>query len=265
LKLMRKGTSVFQNLQFLKNCLRYKIGPAWNLLIGFPGEPESTFRKYAEDLPLLSHLPPPEGCFTVRFDRYSPYYDQAAEYGLELHPVDYYRLTYPFPDGDLDDLAYYFIDRGSGEYMTAAALWRGKLGELVDAWREKWTEDGSTPQLRLDIDAEGGVVTDSRSGATRTVRLEPGSVALLTHLERPSRLDKLAAELPAVDDLGRSLAQLRDNDLLLVEGERAMSLVMMDTGVDPMPRLRRPTVVGGRRPLTLLVDQPATGGEHAGA
>jgi len=264
LKLMRKGTSVFQNLQFLKNCSRFNIGPAWNLLIGFPGEPESTFRKYAEDLPLLSHLPPPEGCFTVRFDRYSPYYNQAAEYGLDLHPVDYYRLTYPFPDGDLEDLAYYFIDRGSGDYMVAAALWQGKLGELVNAWREKWTEDGSSPQLRLDRDAEGAVVTDSRSGATRTIRLEPSSVALLTHLERPSRLDRLATELPDIDDLDRSLAQLRDNDLILTEAERAMSLVMMDTGIDPMPRLRRPTVVGGRRPLTLLVDQPAAGGKEAG-
>jgi hypothetical protein len=149
--------------------------------------------------------------------------------------------------------------------MMAAALWQGKLGALVDAWREKWTADGSSPQLRLDRDAEGGIVTDSRSGATRTVRLEPSSVALLTHLERPSRLDKLAAELPDIDDLDRSLAQLRNNDLLLVEGERAMSLVMMDTGIDPMPRLRRPTVVGGRRPLKLLVDQPAVGGTGAGS
>jgi ribosomal peptide maturation radical SAM protein 1 len=36
LKLMGKGTTSFQNVNFLKNCRRFGIYPAWNLLIGFP-------------------------------------------------------------------------------------------------------------------------------------------------------------------------------------------------------------------------------------
>jgi hypothetical protein len=72
LKWMRKGTSVFQNLQFLINSVRYGIYPAWNLLIGFPGEELEVYEKYLEDMPLLYHLTPPGGVHPVRFDRFSP-------------------------------------------------------------------------------------------------------------------------------------------------------------------------------------------------
>ena len=111
LKLMRKGTNVFQNLSLLKNCVTYDIKPSWNLLVGFPGEGEEVYKKYVQDLPLLRHLPPPSGVFPVRFDRYSPYFVQAAHYGLDLHPIDYYELIYPFDEEVLSNLAYYFSDR----------------------------------------------------------------------------------------------------------------------------------------------------------
>jgi ribosomal peptide maturation radical SAM protein 1 len=260
LKLMRKGTSVFQNLQLLKNCVRYGIDPSWNLLIGFPGEPESTLAKYAEDLPLLTHLPPPSGCWKVRFDRYSPYYNQASDYGLELQPLDYYRLTYPFPQTALADLAYYFVDCGTEDYMLAAASWNGKLADLVDGWRERWYKT-ERPQLRLESDAEGAVIRDSRTTAARTVRLDRDCLALLEHLDRPARLDRLGAELPGLDT-DRCLRVLLDNRLLLVEGNRAMNLVLIDSAADPMPRPRRTiqgTVRPGKRQLVELAAAGARG------
>lgn len=245
LKLMRKGTSAFQNLHLLKNCVRYGVAPSWNLLIGFPGEPESTFEKYSRDLPLLTHLPPPDGCWQVRFDRYSPYFDQAEEYGLELRPLDFYPLTYPFPEADLGDLAYYFVDDGAGEYMIAAARWSQQLRGLVADWRARW--DGpERPILRLERDAHEAVIVDTRS-APRTIRLDSGSLALLEHLSRPARLDRVAAELPGID-IDRCLGVLRAASLLFEEGNRAMSLVVTDSAVDPWPRPRR-TVVGTRKLL----------------
>jgi ribosomal peptide maturation radical SAM protein 1 len=252
LKLMRKGTSAFQNLQLMKNCLRYGIKPNWNLLIGFPGEPESTFEKYAADLPLLTHLPAPDGCFTVRFDRYSPYFNNAAEYGLDLHPVDNYRLVYPFPEADLADLAYYFVDRATNDYALAAAMWSRRLNTLVEDWHQRWAEQ-DRPELRLERDADGGVVVDTRGDTPRTVRLDPQTTALLEHLDRPTRVDRIAGDLPGVDDLERRLAELRGHGLLFAEEQRVMSLVLADTGVDPMPRPRRATVVGARRTLPLAV------------
>ena len=54
LKLMKKGTTAFQNVNFLKMCSLYGIKPHWNLLVGFPGEGEEVYRRYLDVLPLLS-------------------------------------------------------------------------------------------------------------------------------------------------------------------------------------------------------------------
>ena len=238
LKLMRKGTSTFQNIQLLKNCVRYGITPSWNLLIGFPGEPEETFRKYARDLPKLTHLPPPDGCWPVRFDRYSPYFNQAESYGLDLEPLDYYRLTYPFPVEDLSDLAYYFVDRGAGDYMVAAAQWSHVLRALVAQWHAAW--DGpQRPQLVLARDADGAHVVDTRGGEARKIPLDADALALLELLDRPVRIDRLGDGLPAGTDAEAALAVLTEHDLVLLEGVRAMSLVFSDSAQDPMPRPRR--------------------------
>ncbi|HEX8904057.1 MAG TPA: RiPP maturation radical SAM C-methyltransferase, partial [Longimicrobiaceae bacterium] len=136
LKLMRKGTSVFQNLSFLINSVRYGIEPMWNLLIGFPGEEISVYEKYASELHLLTHLVPPSGVYPVRFDRFSPYYEEAGAYGLDLHPLDWYELTYPWPPEALENLAYYFSDHEYGaEYAMNAARMLRPLREQVDRWK----------------------------------------------------------------------------------------------------------------------------------
>lgn len=108
LKLMKKGTTAFQNLKLLKLCAYYAGAPYWNLLVGFPGEDEQVFRRYIEAIPLLTHLHPPTSAHAVRFDRYSPYYYEAEKYHLDLRPLDFYALIYPFPEEDLRNLAYYF-------------------------------------------------------------------------------------------------------------------------------------------------------------
>ncbi|WP_214106915.1 RiPP maturation radical SAM C-methyltransferase [Acrocarpospora catenulata] len=252
LKLMKKGSSAFQNLQLLKNCVRYGISPAWNLLIGFPGEPESTFEKYVADLPLLTHLPPPEGVFPVRFDRYSPYFNNAEEFGLDLHPVDHYGLTYPFPEESLRDLAYYFNDRSFSPYLIAVARWLRPLAAAVSAWCAAWEDDGRRPELRLEEVDGGWEVYDSRRGTAERYPLDPATAEVLLTLERPTRLDRLGAELPHVEGVAERVAELRHLGLVFVEGERAMSLIMAETGVDPLPRPRR-SLVSARRRLPITV------------
>ncbi|MFD2350415.1 RiPP maturation radical SAM C-methyltransferase [Nonomuraea ferruginea] len=134
LKLMKKGSSAFQNIQLLKNCVRYGIAPAWNLLIGFPGEPESTFAKYLGDLPSLAHLPPPEGVFPVRFDRYSPYFNQARRLRARPTPGGPLPAHLPLPRG-VAELAGLLLQRPGrrtvhdrcGQVDPAAHRGRGRL------------------------------------------------------------------------------------------------------------------------------------------
>jgi magnesium-protoporphyrin IX monomethyl ester (oxidative) cyclase len=249
---MKKGTSVFQNIQLLKNCVRAGIEPAWNLLLGFPGEPESTFAGYVSSMPLLAHLAPPEGAFPVRFDRYSPYFNNAAEYGLDLHPVDHYRLSYPFPEEALREVAYYFADRSISPYMVSVARWIRPIAEAVGVWKEGWNRPEGRPVLRMEQRDGTWWIEDSRPGRRASYPLDALTADLLIKLDRPTRLDRLQSELPHVTTLAARLESLRDRGLIFTEGERAMSLALADTGVDPMRRPRRDTVVGARRTLPVL-------------
>jgi ribosomal peptide maturation radical SAM protein 1 len=225
LKLMRKGTSVFQNLQFLINALRYGIEPAWNLLIGFPGEEIEVYEKYLEDLPLLTHLFPPAGVFPVRFDRFSPYYEEAAAYGLDLQPLDWYELTYPFPPRALADLAYYFSDQNyAAPYAMNAARMVTRLREKVERWKALWN-GGEPPVLRLEERHGTAYVVDSRSGTRKEDELSDDTRRVLDALSVPRKRAAIEKEAPGVD-VPAELDDLMDRGLVFHEGERYLSLLV---------------------------------------
>jgi magnesium-protoporphyrin IX monomethyl ester (oxidative) cyclase len=163
--------------------------------------------------------------FPVRFDRFSPYFDEAEGYGLDLHPVDWYELTYPFPRESLADLAYYFSDHNYGaDYATNAARMVGKLREKVDRWKTLW-RSAARPELRLS--ERGGVafVYDSRTGAPVEYPLSDGGRRLLEALSTAKKLPNVAKELEGVD-VEAELAKLMDRGLVFHEGERYMSLII---------------------------------------
>jgi magnesium-protoporphyrin IX monomethyl ester (oxidative) cyclase len=237
LQLMAKGTTVFLNLQFLQKCLKYDVNPLWNLLIGFPGEDAEVYRKYVADLPRLIHLPPPEGTFLVRFDRYSPYYTKSDEYGLDLQPLDFYRLIYPepvVPEEHLQDLAYYFADQNLAPYQYRAIEHLGDLKRLIKAWREAWESDAPTPRLVLTGDAPGDLgVLDTRFGSSQWVPVTPEAAAMLRRLTSPVKADKLPGELdmPA-DRVQALLADFDKRKFLFHEGDSILSLVTLDLDAD---------------------------------
>lgn len=245
LKLMRKGTNAFGNLSFLKSCLRHEISPVWNLLIGFPGEASAVYEKYLKDIPLLVHLPPPTGVFPIRFDRYSPYFTKAEEFGLSLKPMEFYSLVYPFEPAALTDLAYYFIDTNpDASYLFSMAEWHGPLDEAVSRWKRMWAEaDGSKRPALYVTDAGGApLVHDSRSGRAITYALTPEQSAYLNQLSRPTRtsdLGELTRRIPAVVP-ERELAFLRDKGLIFEESDRVVNL-LWDSSVVAARRLPRRT------------------------
>lgn len=228
LKLMRKGTSAFQNLRFLKSCLIQGIWPAWNLLVGFPGEGEEVYKKYVRDIPLLMHLPPPSGVFPVRFDRYSPYFVQEKEYQLDLHPLDYYYYSYPFSETSLRNFAYYFADHRLGSYFMAMVKWIDYVREKFAVWSACWNNNDELPQLFLRETKDGPLVYDSRTDKPVEHILTPTGYDLLKRLTHPKRLVDLSAELSAerISDPDKELAFLQERGLVFQEGERIMSLVL---------------------------------------
>jgi ribosomal peptide maturation radical SAM protein 1 len=230
LKLMKKGTSAFRNLLLMKFCARYGVEPAWNLLIGFPGEGEEVYRKYIDDIPLLTHLPPPTGVYPVRFDRYSPYFMKSQEYGLDLHPVDYYSLIYPFPEDALDNLAYYFADFHIGaEYAQTMSKWIGRIKEKIDHWIDAWKNNDHPPKLLLSGNGCETLIHDSRSGQVNEYPIAEVSGKILTFLaDKPKRVWDVAKEFGEVAgfDAPKEVALLRERGLVFQEEDRFLSLVL---------------------------------------
>lgn len=230
LKLMGKGTTAFQNIQFLKTCVRLDIEPEWNLLIGFPGEDAKTYRKYQRDIPLLGHLPPPSVASLVRFDRYSVYFSRGDEYGLDLHPMDFYPLIYPFSESDLADLAYFFQDHKVSPYHVNAAVWLDRLSDCIEQWREGWDDTGGRYYLELKHRAGGDhVIHDSRKGVSKTYSVDADTVAMLYRLSSPMRCDRIASEFGLTPEVATErLSFLQDKDLLFEEDGRILSLVITE-------------------------------------
>jgi hypothetical protein len=241
LKLMKKGTTAFQNLRLLKHCVTYEVFPLWNLLIGFPGEKEEVYHKYMHDLPLLRHLPPPSGTFPVRFDRYSPYFALAREYGLDLVPFDFYKLIYPWSPESLARLAYYFKDQNEqANYSVTANKWLGKMEEQVQQWKRAWWPEGESqttwekhyqpnrPKLLLKQQGRETLIHDSRSGKLVRYQISDTSKRLLQYLDQPHKKADLITKFAhlAPPDIEQEIAFLQDRGLLFEEDNRFMSLVL---------------------------------------
>lgn len=230
LKLMKKGTTAFQNIALLKHCIACAVRPAWNLLVGFPGEHEDVFEKYARDLPLLVHLEPPSGVFPVRFDRFSPYFNEAEAYGLELEPYDFYAMTYPFPEDSLSRLAFYFMDKNyEAEYFVEMVGWLSQLRAQVAAWNGRW-QRGFAERPRLELTTKDGrtAVLDTRGAQPAEHELTASGAAILEHLKTQSPRDRIAPALPGIprDVVEAEIRNLERAGLVFEEGGRLMSLVL---------------------------------------
>ena len=230
LKLMKKGTSVFTNLMLLRNCALYGINPAWNLLVGFPGEEGDVFQKYTDDLPLLTHLKPPDGVFPVRFDRYSPYFVKAKEYGLDLQPVDYYSLIYPFSKDSLANLAYFFSDHNlKAKYAEAMITWIRKVRDKWSYWNKRWREPVKVaPMLYVKKGAGKTTVYDSRNDEAREYVVDELTVQVLDLLNKPGRIGDLNQKFGHIPDFDpeRQLTVLKERGWIFQEHERYLSLVL---------------------------------------
>jgi ribosomal peptide maturation radical SAM protein 1 len=256
LKLMRKGTTSFQNLRFLMHCQTYHVTPNWNLLIGFPNEPEAVYQKYYEDIPLLTHLYPPGGVFPVRFDRFSPYFKLAAEYSLKLRPSDFYAMIYPFPSEDLEQLAYFFRDAEfQSPYQMSTARWLGKLRERIAGWQALWARDVK-PELTLEASGDGAVVIDSRGGSRVEHRLGALGRQVLDALGQHRRLPSLTERLGTVpaEAVAAEVASLRQRGLLFEEDGYYLSLVPQGERSEghPRPGLGQGLKVAGNPELPML-------------
>jgi magnesium-protoporphyrin IX monomethyl ester (oxidative) cyclase len=153
LGLMKKGNTALINVQLLKWAREFGIQVFWNFLVGLPGESKEWYAEMLEWLPLIVHLQPPsEETRVMRFDRFSPYYEQAADYGLTLVPQKAYSYIYPLSPEFLQHLAYHFEERGGvGDGGNKRIF---PEHERLKTWVNEWQmlfKSESAPSLSVSV------------------------------------------------------------------------------------------------------------------
>lgn len=224
LRLMQKGTTAFTSIMFLKKCIETGVYPTWNLLCGVPGaDTAKSFQKLLNDLPALRHLPPPAGYIPIVFCRFSPYFDQAEQFGLKLKPLDSYFYLYPFEEKIISRFAYFFKDiNENGEYQKMVHAYFSSVSQEVVIWLTLFRGFADFPKLCFLNET---AIYDSRKDPDEPQILEitPDERSVLRFLEIPRNLKDLEAGFS--DTVSTIVKKLNQNNLLFWEADRAMSLV----------------------------------------
>ncbi|MBM7077200.1 RiPP maturation radical SAM C-methyltransferase [Micromonospora sp. MMS20-R1-14] len=156
LRALRKGATAFLNVRFLLGCAEYGVRADWNILTGYPGEAPASILAQIDLVASLSHLVPPHVTL-IRFDRFSPYVESPAEYGLTLtKPFPGYRFAYPaLSESDLWNIAYHFEGEFTDDPRNVEL--RRRLAARIRLWRSRHGEASFTYRLGF-----ASVVLDDR-------------------------------------------------------------------------------------------------------
>ncbi len=236
LGLLKKGTTVCINVQLLKWARTYGIWVIWNHLFGAPGDRREWYDEIADWLPLIAHLQAPAGAglTRIRYDRFSPYFQRAAEHGLELEPYPAYSQVYPLDAGALSRQAYFFVDRRADSWYPE------RLQALMDAWGRSWfqqhpgslpAQSAHAPELSMADDGETIRLRDTRPCAVAATHALAGLDAEIYRACDAARssggvVDGLrrAGRTVTGSEVDAALARLIDAKVLARFGDRLLSL-----------------------------------------
>lgn len=139
LKLMKKGTTQFQNIQMLKWSMEHGIKLSWHWLFGFPGEDEHEVDGLLKVAEAIHHLQPPHGASVVYIERFAPYHMTPEKWDLgEIRAATAYSHLYPFSKDSLNKLAFYFDNDQFKSKESGKSILR--LQEAVERWSAEYPD-----------------------------------------------------------------------------------------------------------------------------
>jgi magnesium-protoporphyrin IX monomethyl ester (oxidative) cyclase len=264
LKLMKKGTHAWVNLQLLKWARELGLSIAWNVLCGFPGEADEWYGEMADLIPLIHHLEPSTELRPIRFDRFSPYQARPEEFGLKLKPAWPYTYIYPLSEEVLAELVYGFEEvsrppqysnplrlRREEEAPSLGGPGRDLLQKRIREWHDTFLSRLS-PILSMTEDDESTLIIDTRAIAVASTTVLSG----LHHRAHRACYASVTLEAvrnavnndggPAVDaeQIGGVLDDLVRRKLILRLGNRYLGLAIKGE-LPALPRNHREGYPGG--------------------
>ncbi len=228
LRLLKKGTDVFDNLIFLKNCCFSAVNVLWNILVGIPEETATDYERCCRIIPSLFHLPPPSGVWSISYQRNSVYVKNQEKYGLKLAAnIQADRYIYPFSEGDLRDMAYTYENLKKYTFFSFPVMKRiQKMSALVEKWKNAWRNPAKRVLPRLYLSDENKIY-DSRDEAVKEYRIGSAEVLLLKAMEVPCTIEDLKARIPKLEEkeIRSCVEGFLEKHLIFEEGKRYLSLI----------------------------------------
>lgn len=217
LQLLAKGNRAHMNVQLLKWATELAMEISWVFLIDVPQQQDEWYFEMLAWLPAITHFTPPAYATPIQFIRFSPYHRDAAKYGLDLLPEPAYAYVYPLDEDEMQELAYYFVERTS---TRPAGLGQRLLVAWLGIWREQH-ENGERPVLNMRIGGDAIEIEDTRSCRTADHHRLEGLPARIyaacdEATESHALRDRLGADAAEFDAAVASL--LTDNLLLDFHG-----------------------------------------------
>ncbi|MGB5086229.1 MAG: RiPP maturation radical SAM C-methyltransferase [Methylocystis silviterrae] len=202
LRLMDKGVTTAQNLALLRHAASFGIRVDWNLLYRFPGDSLEAYEQTLALMPLLRHLPPPNWVGPLRVDRFSPYYEQAARYGLRnLRPLPAYAAVLP-PGARADLVAYTFL----ADFESAVDdRIEADIVRVTTEWAKSWCNGRKPPSLHV-FETRPGVyfLLDTRGVSgdrpLRAIDAAKARAALISKQSRNRSAEQAAARQWALEE-----------------------------------------------------------------
>lgn len=230
LRLMRKGTTMITNVQFLKWARELGLDVVWNVLWGLPGESAADYQRMADLVPLLTHLQPPNTVGAFRLDRFSPVFEDAPGYGVgNLRPYPAWDLVYGLPSDRLARLATSFaFDYGQPQPVERYTL---PLAMRIADWKEQHRSS----RLAFADEEERLVIFEGRPGfdAGEVTVLDGDHRFLYAACAAARPAHALAAELSSVtartvtaEDVEALLDPLVEQGLMVSEARRYLALAL---------------------------------------
>jgi magnesium-protoporphyrin IX monomethyl ester (oxidative) cyclase len=168
LRLMGKGSHVLECLRLLRWCRDAGLHCSWNILYDIPGETDEDLAEMVRLMPALHSLPAPRLCLPMQLDRFSPFFDHAAQFEIEaVRPSEAYGHVYPWSDGALRDIASMWDFR-----RDRSLLRRARIRRLKDEVK-RWQDDAGQSMLALRRRGRVASVIEMRPGAEdRVIQLD---------------------------------------------------------------------------------------------
>lgn len=224
LRLMRKGATALQQVNFLKWCSAYGIHADYGLIAGTPGETAEDLRQVLGVLRSIEHLDAPEQLNWLLLLQTSDYYEQRDSYGFQdVQPLEAERLAYRAPESVLQDLVamyrYTLPSHRDPEYLAAV--------RAIEEWIAARRGHARAPSLTADDCGDCILITRrALDGAqSLTTVVDGAELFLLRECVEVRSLPGLIRSGPYdADTLRAAAGRLVTVGLMLVDGTWMLAL-----------------------------------------